>query len=59
MAPAIARRYPAAMETHTFEVKGTDDGHYAVFVDGVRITDHASMADALAHCERLRRQAQV
>jgi hypothetical protein len=60
IATAIARRYPAAMETtasHTFEVKTTADGHYAVFVDGVRIAGHALKADALAHCERLQRQA--
>jgi hypothetical protein len=48
------------METrasHTFEVKATADGRYAVFVDGVRIAGHELMVDAVAHCERLQRQA--
>jgi hypothetical protein len=43
--------------SHTFEVKATVEGHYAVFVDGVRIADHQEKAEALAHCDRLRRQA--
>jgi hypothetical protein len=60
IATAIARRYPAAMETaasHTFEVKSTADGRYAVFVDGVCIAGHEQKVDAVAHCERLQRQA--
>jgi hypothetical protein len=48
------------METtasHTFEVKATADGHYAVFIDGVRIALHALEGDAHAHHARLQSQA--
>jgi hypothetical protein len=42
--------------THTFKINATVEGHFAVFVYGLRIADHQEKADALAHCDRLRRQ---
>jgi len=42
---------------HTFEVKPTVDGQFAVFVDLVRIAAHALEDDAQAHCARLMPQA--
>ena len=48
------------METtapHTFEVKITASGHYAVFLDGVRIALHTLEDDAHAHSLRLQLQA--
>jgi hypothetical protein len=44
-------------EQHTFEVKSTTDGHFAVFVDGVRIAAHPLEVDAKAHRARLQAQA--
>jgi hypothetical protein len=43
---------------HTFEVKATADGRFAVLVDGVHIALHMLKADALAHCGRLRQAAE-
>jgi len=60
MASVTRRHYPAAMETtppHTFEVKITASGHYAVFLDGVRIALHTLEDDAHAHSLRLQLQA--
>jgi hypothetical protein len=57
----LAQCYLVGMTStvHTFEVIQTADDRFAVFVNGVRIADHASETEALAHCERLRQQSRA
>jgi hypothetical protein len=41
----------------TIEVKTTTEGHFAVLIDGVRITLHSLEDEAQAHRTRLQLQA--
>jgi hypothetical protein len=36
-------------------VQAQEDGHFAVFVDGVLIAAFSLEAEAMAHCERLKK----
>jgi hypothetical protein len=47
-----------ANPVNTYDVIRTADGRFAVFVNGVHIADYEHEQDALAHCDRLRRQMQ-
>jgi hypothetical protein len=42
-----------------FEVASIGGGRFAVFINQVRIAVHKNESDALAHCARLRNQAEL